>query len=854
MIKLDQGAYTKLKNVIELLKDTPNEVVRNQISRLEDAIVVEDGSAYIREGDAASFYHDYNNLIKILRDGAHHNYHFFFRPRDTFQDFLRTIEEIPEDALFYATVDRKPVPQSIYEDSQTLQKTRFSQDVDTYIIQIMKLLPIIRREVENYRLSLMDTINLLANAGKIPKLPESYEPLIRDLDDYVSYDVMFDAPVSYETSDSISDLIDHVVDKQPYFFHYKRLAPYFYHIALERDTSLKDFRYRTAMAYQRAYDQAVRQLEETGQPSSPADLLARVEKISHETEEQYSYVGVDKVILFKVLLADHRIKTDVRPYWRFIDAYETYRKYRILQEMDMAELSTPEQLIPKLIVLLPIIEAELGPNLTIRKIVEAFLTGKNVTTPHEPFLERAAAYDLFNHPIFDEIEPEDFTSSATLVDKLMQIRLKVPDYEDAPLLYFATALEAMGRLEAIEARALKAHAAAYDTAFNEIMNIDIYELPEPMTVSLVQNLMEIAARVTVAYNEEHSNIDISMLTLVKYLISRKNIDFPGGSKPGSLREYEKPFLISAAMADLIFAFDLFTGLEPLTTETPQEPVVVTDVSKTDFPDRSKFDPDSNFKSLITRAAAQELTNLFIREINEEDLASPEALIEKLSTIRDTLDGYEHEPYATFVLALAAINKLPGKTKDQKLYVRYAKAYDFYDLFRHYINDEALNNPELLFERLDNARTGMEGYEHEPLQTFIEALAIIGKIPGNFEKYFNLAAIFDAQLEAAAGNDPESGSSPVSPPAQGGVPFSPPSNGNPRARGVDDELVNKSILLGGVGLYRSMHIARVARTHYPQRTINTGAAIFARNAGLARLTVQTAIRTPFKPFAICVVAP
>lgn len=736
MIRLDPLVYAYLKQFFDRLTNLPDEEVQGQISSLKGALSETDDTAALNERDAKAFSDNLQKLLDTLKERQHP----FFRPQQSAATSAER-DEPPFAELVHYALSR----------SETV-KTFTSSPADLFI-KLVLLLPEIRTETSLKNLTLRDVVDFLVSNGKIPAPGEDFSRAVAVHDSFHPAVLTSHFPeIDISEVNTPEKLIRFLINRAPHLLREERLTDIAYQLAMKRNMPDRVNYYLTADAY----DLALKRLKTYSLVKINAADLAKILVEAKEYAGRYfPGISISTVNLLFILKSTGRITGSLDSYLSALEIVELYNNSGILKNLGAlidAGSFSHDAALPRLINLLPLIRDEQDdPGLTLREAILAFLHEGPLSRKESPSLLHAAAYfDLYNHPAMTEIKEEDLSSPQRLISKLISSRSTMRAYQRERLFNFISVLRLMGKIdeERAETQGHNALANAYDAAFGVLDNI--HDIEEQTSAEILTAMSKAAEEV----KRTHPDTEISFLTMAQDL-----------ALSGRLTRNIESLLIDASAADLARAWRLSGGLPEVSAEPADAPVAENSPQVSKSGEQAPYTPfldqfSKEVRPFMETAAARDFVALFERELEEDDLKTPQALVSKIESIRYTLEGYEHEPRTTFVKALEVTGRLPGKAID---YLRLAGAYDLWGGHLNRIENEDLAKPEKLAEKIAAVRSEIEGRENERLATFVEALAVIGKLPGKLKPYTEAATIYDSMLPPT--HDDTEGSS--TPPVSGG---------------------------------------------------------------------------------------
>ncbi len=751
MAKLHPHVVARLHEVLEFLKETPFASAGDILDGLRRIRPDADGEAILDDDDAASFRRDYEQLVRLLQiEGRKTPSASGTQPDNTVLFAKNGAQVTQANGKNYG---------DIYSRSASLQTRQFSTDDPTFLMEMIALLPTVWSETKDSRLGVSHLISMLAHANRISA------PSARLLESAAAYDSLAIGTPRHrfpgEEMQRPDDVIVYVIMNMPHIVENGMLPQFVLRSVVPEVGKNGPPFYRTAVAYDDAFRRFGKIDDETAR--DPSQLIAALEKLAAETAERYPPVRINLSTLFKGY-AFLKGVADPEAYWYVIHMRGTFLRSRTLQDLRWSkDIDRPDKLLPALITLLPIIRAETGvEELTLRNCIFALKEGGILFEPNSRYFDPAAAFDLHGHGQLVELSKEDLSTKERLFDLLVHVRPDILGYENASLVYFVNALMLMGVLPEEKRGPYTVQATIYDRAF-EIAARLVEESPDEETPwAHVQRLAESAEETLATYGRGLDGVDISVMTIVKYL-----------AIANLLQENVEQHLIAAAAADLTLASKWLA-------DSPAKMGAADDGFVGATPELDRF--AKNVRPYVRRAAAQDFYSIFARELTDEDTASPETLIERLDSVRTTLEGYEHEPFTTFVRALMEVGKIDD---DANSFLRYAAARDLWGERLNDLTQEELASPERLVAKIIELKQDMPGYENVPTTAFVEALAVLGRIPDDLNAFTSTASLYDTMLPPE-GNDSRGGSAPQgagggdTPPA---APSSPPATGAGRTAGV-----------------------------------------------------------------------
>lgn len=733
MIKLDPTVYAYLKQLLPLLFSFPVQEIRDELSALNRVLSEADWTGAVREEDAKVFSDKLQRILQTIERGQN--------------PFFRTQYR----AASSAQRDEPPFAERVHHAlsrSKTLKN--FSSSRADSFIELALLLPQIRKETSLENLSLRDVVNFCVSNGKIPAPDENFFLQIESQDSFDPAVFASKFPEIDTAELSTPDrLITFLINKAPHLLREGRLAQIAYQLATRRTMSDHVNYYLTIRAYDFALE-GLKKYNLTGTKS--ADLANIIVGARDRAEQHFPGTSISPFNLLYILRATGQITGSFENHMSAVDLFEIYQNSRILRSLGaLVESGSISQatLLPQLMNLLPLIQDELDDyGLTLREVILATFKKGFFKESEGSLLRTAAYYDLYNHSAMKDITEEDLSSPQKLVDRLVTLRTDIGGYSRAHISHFIQAMTLIGTIDRQDPGidSYFGLAAAYDTAFDLLD--DIHDIEEQTSAEILITISKIVEQVKGIYPDA----EISFYTMATDLASS-----------GRVTRNIPPLSIQAVAADLARAWKSSGGLPEVSAE-PEAPISQGAPQVVAGGERALHTPfldqfSKEVRPYVEMAAARDFVALFERELEEEDLKTPQALISKIESIRYTLEGYEHAPLTTFVKALEIMRRLPGKAMD---YLRLAGAYDLWEHHLNRIGEEDLATPEKLAEKIAAIRTEIEGRENERLVTFVEALAVIGKLPGKLKPYTDAAAIYDSMLPPHA--DGEEGSTP---PVSGG---------------------------------------------------------------------------------------
>jgi hypothetical protein len=730
MIKLDPRLYSSLNRLFHLSPSHFFYEVENEIDFLKSALSVSGDTAALNESDAKTFSEKLQRVIKTLKERRSSFFRHEKTPAASSEEDKPSLSSNTRDAL---------------SKSEILKKFRPGRG--NPFMALIILLPEIRRETSLENLTLKDVADYLAAAGQLPEpgadflhMVESYDGLNQGIPENLFSKI---DPAKANTLEKMISLLIHSV---PHLLMDGGLSKIAYQFVMKTNMPDSINYFMTAAAY----DFVLNELKKYDlSKTAPADLADRLAQIREAAKEYFPGVEISLIHLLFILKSTQKISGILDEYMNEADALELFNNSKILRNLEglykTGRIKEPA-LLPHLIHLLPLLRIEMNdPGLRLKEVIAACINRGLFSKKEKKSLMRTAAiFDLHSHRAIREINEEDISSAQKLAAKLVIIRSDIRSYYRAPLSDFVEVMVLTGKFDRTDSKtkAFFNLAAAYDFVFEKID--EIYDISRSSSAEILTIISKIAEEA----RQSHPDEEISFLTIAEDLV------FSGRVSAGT-----EHLLIGAAAADLSRAWKLSGGLP----EVSPEPKMANSYAGKQVLAGGQNSFDTTFLDQFSKevrpymetAAARDFVALFERELKEDDLKTPQALIKKLESIRYTLEGYEHEALTTFVKALEIAGKIPGKATD---YLRLAGAYDLWGHHLKRIEDEDLKTPEKLAQKIAALRSEIEGRENERLVTFVEALAVIGKLPGSLKPYTEAAVIYDSMLPPQH-EDPEGNSTP-----------------------------------------------------------------------------------------------
>lgn len=736
MAKLSPSFHSNLKGISELLSEWLVVDATKFLVNLNALIRVEDGEAFVDDDDVSHFRHAYQGLIQVLRT----------KSEEPLAIRKPSIPEVAAAPLKPATL------MDIYKRSHTLQNVPVTEGLGTLLIQLITLLPLARKETGRAELTLEEMIRTLVAAGRLQEPEEQLLVSARDHDRRTG-----GVPINQRIFDGTDrnirnpeDAIRSILEHHPSAARSGELSGLVYANILPRVGINTVSYYRTALAYDFAFEKTF-SIDMSVQ-LSPQRLISELERIAGEAQGKYPGTKIETATLLKALAHQGSSKI-TQAHWRVLDARELYSRSRLLKEIPFEQSAEPEMLISRLMILLPLIREEVSDEaLALRDILKALVEAGVIAPEDRRFDLLAALYDLYYERPIEAAEAADADG---YFNSLIRTRPSLRSYEDAPLSLIVRASIATDSIAEAVRDDYLAQAEAYDEAF-EKASLALEETYPTTSAALIPQFVEIAGQVIEKFAARGRHVKVPILEVLAYL-----------SLTGKLSGDARPYIMAAAAADLSYAWKL-SGVPETTSGVAAKAARPVPASVTTTPNLDAF--ARHVRPYLQLAAAKDFVALFERELRDDDMQTPWHLLDRLVSIRTTLEGYEHEPYTTFVRALIATGKLDSRDFDATAYLRYAAAGDLWFGRTKYLDENDLRSPERLIKRIKELRADMPGLEHEPLATFIEALAELNWIPNDAETFRSEAAIHDAILPPDDDdNGRKGGSSPAAPSGRGAPP-------------------------------------------------------------------------------------